>query len=468
MPINSFEHYPMTWTPNKDTLASPYYVSLAAQLENDIVCGNIAENTMLPPQRELADYLDLSLNTITRAYKLCEVKGLIFGKVGKGTFVTLGKATKSIISENENGLIEMGMTLPSNEFNKEIAAISCEILGKNTAHSIFEYSNPFGTENQKQAAQKWLSIFGVTANTQNIGFASGAQNALAIVLTVLFKAGDKIATDAFTYPNFIGLANLLQIELIAVKGDADGMLDEALEKACRLNKIKGIYLMPAQANPTNVVMSHKRKAQIAKLIDKYELILIEDDIFGFLSNDKNPMVNLVPENTIYINSLSKSLCGGLRVAYFTFPQRFRTIMANGMFNINIKVPSINIEIATEIINRKFYEKVVEHQIKIVKERNLIFSEYFSSITFPQSSNSYIQWLSLPQNCTGKSFELMCKDKGVIVYGSERFCVGEALGQNAVRISVSSPKDTFQLRKGLEVVKEIYEGLRANEIHSFIL
>lgn len=87
MPVNSFDSYPLTWKPKKETLAPPYYKALAQDLEEKIKAGLLAPGVKLPPQREIADYLDLNYTTITRAYELCKKKGLIYGTTGKGTFV---------------------------------------------------------------------------------------------------------------------------------------------------------------------------------------------------------------------------------------------------------------------------------------------------------------------------------------------------------------------------------------------
>lgn len=56
MPVNSFDDYPMSWKPQRTELEQPYYLSIAARLESDILSGNLPENTKLPPQRELADF----------------------------------------------------------------------------------------------------------------------------------------------------------------------------------------------------------------------------------------------------------------------------------------------------------------------------------------------------------------------------------------------------------------------------
>ena len=77
MPVNSFDNYPMSWKPQIEHGAAPIYLAIAEQLEKDIRSGVLAPGTKLPPQRELADFLDVNLSTVSRAFKNCEQKGLI-------------------------------------------------------------------------------------------------------------------------------------------------------------------------------------------------------------------------------------------------------------------------------------------------------------------------------------------------------------------------------------------------------
>ena len=72
MPINSFENYPMSWKPQLSDRTAPIYLKLAKQLEQDIKTGKLKPGDKLPPQRELADFLDLNLSTITRTYMFRE------------------------------------------------------------------------------------------------------------------------------------------------------------------------------------------------------------------------------------------------------------------------------------------------------------------------------------------------------------------------------------------------------------
>lgn len=83
MPVNSFDDYPMSWKPKKELLTAPKYRALADLLADDILTGKLPPHTKLPPQRELADYLDLNFSTVTRAFQHYTQKGLIYGITGE-------------------------------------------------------------------------------------------------------------------------------------------------------------------------------------------------------------------------------------------------------------------------------------------------------------------------------------------------------------------------------------------------
>lgn len=104
--------------------------------------------------------------------------------------------------------------------------------------------------------------------------------------------------DEFTYGNLITTAQLCGIHLVAVKSDKEGMQAEDLLHVCQVNDIKRIYLMPEYSNPTGKVISPTRRKQLADIIEKQNLIAIEDDYLSFLSrkNSAHPlkMMQLVP------------------------------------------------------------------------------------------------------------------------------------------------------------------------------
>ncbi len=82
---------------------------------------------------------------------------------------------------------------------------------------LFEYNSDKSDSRYNMAGQKWLKQYHMEVPLEDVMTTSGTQNALVISLLSFFKAGDKIAIDLFSYPNFISLANLLNIQLIAIQ-----------------------------------------------------------------------------------------------------------------------------------------------------------------------------------------------------------------------------------------------------------
>ncbi|MEL7648128.1 MAG: PLP-dependent aminotransferase family protein [Sedimentibacter sp.] len=453
MPVNSFDDYELTWKPDKQELKTPMYRSLAMLMEADIKSGKLIANTKLPPQRELADYLDLNHSTITKAYKLCELKGVIHAIVGSGTFVSPNaNSSSSIVNQSDTAIADMGMVLPFFNHNKSVKDIVNEVIKKPLSEKLLEYSNPLGSLSQRIAGAKWVSQFGIDCHANNTIITAGAQNALAIILLSLFAPGDKIITDPYTYPNFIALANMLHIQLIAVKHDEQGMLPNELDTICSLENIQGIFLMTSCNNPTTIPLSNHRIRELCFVIKKHQLLVIEDDVFAFMKKNKvTPVCSLLPEQTIYVSGLSKSICAGIRVAYMCFPQKYLSRLEQGCYNVNIKASSLNVEVVTEIIQSGLAQKLIQEKYEMAITRNCLYAKYFPSVHC--EPESYYQWLQLPEGYSGKFFEDLMESKNINVYGAERFSVGDSAKSNAIRIATCSPATEASLELGLTAIKK---------------
>src|ERR671912_473701 len=75
------------WRPRIDRKAGPLYLALAAAIAHDMQSGRLKAGERLPPHRELADALGVTVTTVTRGYSEAERRGLVRGEVGRGTFV---------------------------------------------------------------------------------------------------------------------------------------------------------------------------------------------------------------------------------------------------------------------------------------------------------------------------------------------------------------------------------------------
>src|SRR5438046_1081572 len=87
------------------TLSEPLHIRVADRLRTDIRDGIYAPGKRLPPELDLASFLQVSRGTLRHALRVLLDEGMIETVAGKGTFVPRYEPRRSI------GLI--GMVLPS-------------------------------------------------------------------------------------------------------------------------------------------------------------------------------------------------------------------------------------------------------------------------------------------------------------------------------------------------------------------
>ena len=112
---------------------------------------------------------------------------------------------------------------------------------------------------------------------------------MAMVFSALTNPGDTVLTGELTYSGMKSLANFLHIRLRGLAMDEEGIRADALEAACATTDAKALYCMPTLQNPTAVVMSERRRQEIAAIAESYGLAVVEDDSYGFLLPEVKPL-----------------------------------------------------------------------------------------------------------------------------------------------------------------------------------
>ncbi len=383
MAINLFEDYSMTWKPDIINSNKPIYITIADQLENDIKTGILSPGTKLPPQRELANFLDVNLSTISRAFKLCSQKGLICATIGNGTFVSSDVAANNFLLPdfNSSDIIDMGAMFPESESSDEIVVQMKKMISEPNFGMLFKYGKPEGTVLQRESIVKLIKKTGYETDIKNILLASGGQNAITAILAGLFKSGDRIGTDELTYPGVKTAANMLGIKLIPIKTKNYEITEEGLLFACKNENIKGLYLIPDYHNPTTHTMSIETRKMIGRIAEKENLIIIEDAILSLMNeNPMKPIISYAPDNTIYISSASKIMAPGLRLAFVVVPDTYKKALSIALYNLNISISSLMIEIASRIINFGIVDSIIEKKRISVREQNNIIDSYLKGYT----------------------------------------------------------------------------------------
>lgn len=462
MPINSFENYHMSWKPAINRIDKPIYKVLARQLEEDIVEGILLPGTKLPPQRELADYLDLNVSTISKAFKVCEMKGLLSASVGSGTFVSYDAVSNAYLLEDTKPthLIEMGATIPDNDSFEPLIHQLKSMLQEGDYEKWFGYGRAGESIWQKDAAVKLIRRGGFETTVDHILFANGGQNAIAATLASLCKPGDRIGVDEHTYPGLKTVAAMLSVQIVPIKSENDQLSPTAFEDACKNENIKGIYIIPDYHNPMASMMTVENRKRIASVARKYNQFVMEDASYHLLNQSPLPAVaSFAPEQVIYIASLSKSLAPGLRLAYVSVPLQYKELISKALYNLNITVSPLLAELTARMIVSNQFEGLIQgHQLQN-RRRNELLEQYLSNYTCVGDETGVFRWLLLPGKVTGAEFEAFAAKHGVQVYAAERFVVGNSCPKRAVRIAVCAPKTLEELEQGLIILKGLLDKHR---------
>lgn len=461
MPVNSFDDYPMIWTPTLSDRTSPIYTKLAKQLENDIKSGILKPGDKLPPQRELADYLDLHLSTITRTYKLCEEQGLICAKVGKGTFVSSDVNTSDTLlySEEQTSCIQLGTILPPYNENEKVIEFIKDTLNQPDIQRFLEYQSPSGTYVQRKTISDWFKKIDIHTSPENILLATGAQNAICATLLALFKSGDRIGTNSLSFSGLKSIAKMIGIQLVPLP-EVDGKLQlDNLEQFCKSENLKGLYFIPDQHNPTTQTLSIYEREYICEIVKKLNLVIIEDAINRVFSEKNYPsLFSYASDNTIYIFSTSKFLCAGLRVAYLIAPYLYKSNIENALYNTNLMVSPLNVEIVNKIFNSPLLELLIKERKDELINRNKIVDEILYDYTIYGDYTCSFRWLLLPEHWNSLDFENYAKEAGVQVFCSERFTIGNTKPPRAIRICISAPKSRSELENGLHLLSKLLRDM----------
>ena len=452
MPVNSFQDYPMAWRPSRAQLGDgPIYLALAARLESDIVSGALAAGTRLPPQRELADFLDLDFTTVTRAYGVCREKGLVRGVVGRGTFVIGGEAAAGSPAIADcavvQGFPEIG--------GRIIAAAAQKVLARESAERLFSYAARDGQPNHLASGARWLARCGVAAPVDCVSVFPGVQSALSTALLSLFRPGEALAVDRYTYANLIELAHLAHIRLVAIAGDERGMVPEALrEAAVKDAKIRGVYLMPTCANPTTITLDEGRKDALARVCDTSDLMILEDDAaLVAAKRGKRTFCARLPERTVYLAGSIRALAPGLRVTYVAAPASCNAALRQGLHHLSIKASALEAAIVGELVTSGRAEEILAAKRAQARESNRVFDRLFGK----DGGDPTRFFRTIPHPNTagrGAGIEARLAQAGVRACHSDRFAVRTHDPDTFLRISLSSEMDVKKLEAGLRTIRAV--------------
>jgi len=449
------------WLPDLTSHAGPRYRAIAEAIAEAVVHGDLAPGDKLPPQRELAWRLEVTVGTVSRGYMLAEQRGLVSGEIGRGTFVKAagsGGATP-LLAPPTDGVLDLSRNMSVGRANAEaLARTLAELAAEPDLESFLMYMPPAGHPEHRAAAARWMARVGLEAAPDRIVLGHGAQQGLAACLDVLAAPGETVLTEALSFPLLIDPARLRDINLSGVALDDEGMIPEALDEAAVKTGARLVVIVPTVQNPTASVMGEERRRAVAEVAKRRDLLIVEDDVYGYLLRDRPPPIAVfAPENTVYLTSASKCLAPGLRVGWLAAPERMIDRFTEIIYGDCVAQPALTHEIVRRWIEDGTADTLAGQLGRETAARQKMAYEHLAGFALRGSPSSLHVMLELPRPWRRDEFVGAALGRGIRIASLSAFALDPEAAPEAVRLSLAAAPDRATLGRALTTLRELAEA-----------
>jgi DNA-binding transcriptional MocR family regulator len=460
------------WLPDLSSGSGPLYQRLADSIESDIDKGVIDAGAKLPPQRDLAYDIGTTVGTIGRAYQLLRERGLVSGEVGRGTYV-LGQRAETPKPDVEPGLQGTRfIDAPSGKlrFDSTAApdvgqgAVIADLLARTAQehpHDISSYTRDF-PERWYEAGSRWLARNAFRPTPDSIVPTLGTHAAVMAAIAALTMPGDYVVFEHLTYSQIARSAGLIGRRTALVATDGDGIDPDDFERVCAQKHPKVMFLMPTAKNPTLDTLSAERREAIARIARQYNVVLIEDDLYGELTDDPTPLLaEYAPERTIVAGGLSKSVAAGVRGGWLSCPPSYRHRIRIAHKMMTGGLPFLLAEVGTRLVMSGQASEIRKRCIAEVQARLAIARKVLAGFDFKARDNVPFIWLTLPDPWLSGTFKNACLAQGVLLDDEDEFKAGRSEQVfHGVRFGVSQPRQSKDVAAGVALIRRLLDEGRA--------
>lgn len=465
------------------------YVALADELEGNISNGIFSPGEKLPSLRKLHTQLGLSISTIHQAYIELEKRGRVQVKEKSGFYVkalkafplnkppktkgaskpsrvTVNALAETIIADLQNDeILALGAAIPSPSLMplKQLSRIIKSTPSNVLQTQISKYDICSGNAELREELAKRMLGYTCNVTPQDIVTTSGCIDAVGLCLRAVAKPGDTILVESPAFHCFLQLIEDLNMYVLELPGcPEDGIDPESFKKTVLENNVKACLLNSNFQNPLGSVVPTRNKQDIVKIIEQFNIPLIEDDIYGDLYFGSSRPVTFKSFDTkglvLYCSSFSKTLAPGLRIGW-TVPGKFLDHVIRLKLNSYL-ASSETIQAATaEFLKTGAYDRHLRKLRNQVKNQAsalaIAVSKYFppdTKITFPKGGmfiwvqlNEKIDSMKVYQQAYERKISIL---PGVICSSSHRY-------RNCIRINCGLKWDE-KVESGIQVLGKIIE------------
>jgi len=449
------------------------YETLAADISSLIAQGVIQEGERIPSVRQTSQHHNLSISTVIRAFLLLESQGVIESRPQSGYFVRKRPALPAPAEDIDSSLAPPPLA--------RIAELDTSTLVLTTLRSIDQGSIPLGSPYPDPSPYPWLKLnqyahsigrryphwnmmadlppgnpelirqiarrhleHGLAVNTSDIVVTLGATEAINLCLQAVAKPGDAIAVESPTYYALLHAIERMGMRAIEIATDPQAGIDlAALERAIHEHQVAACIVMPNFQNPLGFQMSDERKRALVELLAKYELPVIENDVYHELYyGDSRPSSLKAWDSkglVLHCNSFTKSLSAGYRIGW-TLPGRYKSEVEKLKF-LNTLTTSSQPQLAiAEYLRNDGYDYHLRKIRKSYCQQANIMSaavrRFFPpGTTLSKPAGGYLLWVGLPGNVQALDLYARAYERGISIGPGNMFATGDAF-QHWIRLNYS--------------------------------
>lgn len=460
----------------------PLYKQIEKHLRQSILNGSLAPETRLPASRQLARHLGVNRITVENAYAALEADGLVYSRVGSGTYVlpppplppippksaeaswplwqqTLPKRSLGARTAVEHmrlaagradhisfaGGISDSRLFPAEDFRKVLQTVM-----RRDGINALDYGDRRGYAPLRETITHILASQGLQTSPENILITAGSQQALALVSQLLLEPGDTILVESPTYSAALDLFRALNFRMISVPIDSQGMQVDLLEKQLQQHHPKLIYTIPNFHNPTGTCLSGTRRHELIILADRYNIPILEDDFVGDLRYEgrAQPALKALDPGgrVIHISTFSKMLMPGLRVGF---------LVADGpVYDGLVKFKRVNDLATSSLIQRALHDYVTVGRYQAhLRRSSQIFRKRRDAMLaalqrflpgrfqYETPQGGLFLWLKLPGELSADQLLPLAIREGVDFMPGSGFFLNQADGAGWLRLNFAvQPED----------------------------
>src|SRR5262245_2137795 len=459
-----------TWIPTL-TSDKPRYVAIADAIDADLSGGKLKAGDRLPPQRELAWKLGVTIGTVTRAYQEASKRGLLSGEVGRGSYLRDPRpnyaAAQSISSGAEAGLLDMQMSAPPRVVQAAAFEAALHDIARDPGWiELLDYPSSQGFAPHRDAGAYWLKKSGIDIAPDQVVLSAGAQASLVSILSTITTPGERILIEPLTYPTMQPITRQFGLQMRTLQNDAEGITPDSLEHYARRGEARLVYLVPTLQNPTTVTLSEERRRTIADIARRYDLTIIEDDVFRLLADDPPLTIqSLAPERTYHITSLSKTTAPGLRMAFTAPPSGATEAINRQQMIIGGRPNALSAELSRRWIDTGVAERACAVIRKELDLRRTAALEHLKGVPVACAPGAMFAWITLPRYWRPGDFTAAALTAGIKVTPGTAFAMDPSVQQNAIRACFGPAPSPDAVREAFEKLRALIDKCPVEDCHT---